>query len=220
MRHVVHTQLATAIALSFLGVASAASGAIATGATPPRHPVTSAAANIAGDEAFMRQAATTGARELALDEIAQRKAADETVRRFATRMVADHRKADAELQRVARREGVSLPAAPDPGVRREQDHLERLSGAQFDAEYMKHQLMDQRRAIDEFRTEAASGRDPELRTFAQRALPTLREHLRLAQAADKAVHNEAGLEAAKDATGATAVAAERAERMPVPKTGM
>jgi putative membrane protein len=63
----------------------------------------------------------------------------------------------------------------------ERDHLARLSGAEFDRMYMQHMLQDHKKDVAEFEKEAEKGTDSALRTFAQQTLPTLREHLTLAE---------------------------------------
>jgi putative membrane protein len=52
---------------------------------------------------------------------------------------------------------------------------------------MTHMVADHKKDIAEFEKEASSGKDPEIKAFAAKTLPTLREHLKLAQAADAAV---------------------------------
>jgi putative membrane protein len=52
---------------------------------------------------------------------------------------------------------------------------------------MQAMLADHRKDVAEFRAEASSGKDLEVKAWAAKTLPTLEEHLRLAQDASKAV---------------------------------
>jgi putative membrane protein len=179
-----------------------------------------------GDRVFANAAAEAGMEEVATGKLAEYDAAHAQVRQFATRMVADH--ANDKLRQIAGRDGITLPAQMDADAQHHMGRLETARGKDFDALYMQHQASDHRQVIDEFQKEADHGRNPDLRRFAADTLPTLREHLRLAEAAENALpaserttqRNEAGMKAARDATGASSVAAEKSARMPVPKTGM
>lgn len=59
--------------------------------------------------------------------------------------------------------------------------LQKLSGAEFDREYMKHMVADHEKTVSDFKKQAGSGKDPELKGFAAKTLPTLQEHLDMAQ---------------------------------------
>ena len=59
------------------------------------------------------------------------------------------------------------------------DSLRSKSGADFDAAYSQHMNMDHDKAIALFEG-ASKSPDPEFAGFAQKTLPTLQEHKRLA----------------------------------------
>ncbi len=175
--------------------------------------------------------------EVEAGKLAEQKAQDAQVKQFAQRMVHDHTQANDRLKQIAASHGVSLPAHLDKKGQKELDKLGKLSGEDFDKTYMKDQVSDHKKVIDEFEKEAKSGKNADIRNFAENTLPTLKEHLQLAQSAQESVmsaksgnngsrqsskqsSSDAGMKAAKKATGATYVTAEKQEHMPVPKTGM
>jgi predicted outer membrane protein len=61
------------------------------------------------------------------------------------------------------------------------ESLEALSGTQFDQAYIGKMYADHVKAINEFQYAAANLTDPDLKKFAQKTLPTLREHFRMVQ---------------------------------------
>lgn len=130
---------------------------------------------------FVEKAAMGGMAEVQLGQLAQQKAQDEQVKQFAQRMVADHGKANDELKQIAGAKGVQIPAELDRDHRKDMDKLQKHSGADFDREYMKHMVDDQKKDVSEFRKQAKSGKDPELKAYAAKTLPTLEEHLKMAQ---------------------------------------
>jgi putative membrane protein len=95
--------------------------------------------------------------------------------------VTDHTKAGAKLQAIAGKKGLSLPTEMDAEQKAELDRLSQLSGAAFDRAYMELMVSDHEKDVSEFETEANSGADPQLKTFAATTLPTLKIHLKLAK---------------------------------------
>lgn len=67
------------------------------------------------------------------------------------------------------------------GHRKMMDKMAKLSGTAFDREYLKHQVADHDKAVALFEKQSRSGKDAELKAFAARALPTLKEHQRMAR---------------------------------------
>jgi putative membrane protein len=51
-------------------------------------------------------------------------------------------------------------------------------------------VMDHRKDIADFQHEANNGRDPDVKAWASKTLPTLQEHLRIAQDTDTKVRSE------------------------------
>jgi putative membrane protein len=65
------------------------------------------------------------------------------------------------------------------------EHLASLNGADFDKACGLHAVEAHEKAIKLFRAEAQSGQDPDLKAFAQKTLPTLEDHLRMARQLSK-----------------------------------
>ncbi len=147
----------------------------------------SAASAASPDSAFVKEAAAGGMAEVDMGKLAQEKAGNDQVKQFGSRMVQDHSKANDELKQVAGAKGVQLPAAPDAKAQAEMKKMQSLSGSAFDKHYMDHMVADHKQDIAAFEKEAKSGKDPEVKAFAEKTLPTLKEHLQLAQQAQSAV---------------------------------
>jgi putative membrane protein len=139
------------------------------------------------DETFMTKAALGGMAEVELGKLAVEKAASDEVKKFGQRMVDDHSKANDDLKTLAQNKKITLPADMDPKEKALRDRLSKLSGAAFDRAYMQAMLADHRQDVAEFRKEANSGKDPDVKAFAAKTLPTLEEHLKMAQQTTTAV---------------------------------
>jgi putative membrane protein len=137
------------------------------------------------DTQFVSEAAMGGMTEVALGKLSENSAASSTVKEFGARMVDDHTKANDQLAGISRDKGVTAPAQLDAKHQKLVDHMSQLKGAAFDRAFMTQMLADHRSTIALFKREAASGKDADLKSFAQKTLPTLESHLQMAQQADK-----------------------------------
>ncbi len=133
------------------------------------------------DKEFVAKAGMGGLAEVQMGNLALQKARSAEVKAFAQRMVTDHSKTNAELAEFATVKGVALPTEleGDPeGARR---HLMSLDGVAFDKSYMDHMLSDHEKDVAAFEKASTSATDADLKAWAGRMLPALREHLQLAR---------------------------------------
>jgi len=138
------------------------------------------AALSSSDKSFATEAAKGGLAEVELGQLALQKATSPQVKQFAQRMVTDHTQANEELMQVAKSQNLDLPVQLDAKHKSDIDRLRGLSGSAFDAAYMQHMLQDHQKDVADFQKQARSGSEPTLKSFAQKYLPTLQQHLQLA----------------------------------------
>jgi putative membrane protein len=125
--------------------------------------------------------------EVQFGELAQKNASSSAVKQFGERMMTDHTKMGDEVKSLAGSKGVTLPSQMEAKERAEYDRLSKKTGAEFDRDYMSMMVKDHMQDIQEFQNEANNGQDPDVKALAAKALPTLREHLRMAENAEKQV---------------------------------
>ena len=165
-----------------LFVAAVATLALATSAFAQTGNTTSKSGSVSsGDRKFMQKAASDGIAEVQLGQLAQSKAASDEVKSFANRMVTDHGKANEQLKSLAASKGVELPADTDKDHKKKMDKLGKLSGPDFDRAYMKDMVSDHKKDVSAFRKEAKGAKDADVKGFASQTLPTLEDHLAMAQ---------------------------------------
>lgn len=133
------------------------------------------------DQEFMNKAAQAGMAEVMLGQTASTKGTSPDVKNFGTRMVSDHGKAGDELKQLAQTKGVTLPADVDDGSKKMADKLSKLSGKDFDKEYMKGMVDDHEKAVKDFEKASKDAKDPDLKAWASKTLPTLQDHLKMAK---------------------------------------
>jgi len=130
---------------------------------------------------FVTQTATGGIAEVELGRLAQNKAQNAEVKNFARKMVQDHSNANTELKALAGKKNVTLPIEMDAEHKALRDKLAKLSGAEFDREYMKGQVVSHERTVGLFQRQADKGSDPDVKSWATKTLPNLRMHLEMAR---------------------------------------
>ena len=136
---------------------------------------------------FAANAAQGGMTEVELGKLAIQRGTDPSVKEFGQRMIADHTRANNELKAVAARKNIELPSDLSSSQKSTIEKLSKLSGAEFDKEYMSDMVKDHEEDVEEFETQANKGADPEIKAFAGKALQTLQSHLQMAREVAKKV---------------------------------
>ena len=95
---------------------------------------------------------------------------------LAAKIKADHQQAGEELKTLASTKHVTLPTALPPDQKNAVSRLDKQTGAAFDHAYAQAMVTDHRKAISEFER-AAKSSDADVKAFAGKTLPALREHL-------------------------------------------
>jgi putative membrane protein len=131
---------------------------------------------------FIHEAAATGLYEVEGGQMAAGRASQPAVRAFGTMLVMQHRAAHGELQSVARASGITLPINVEADKRSKLDRLAQLSGPAFDREFVRVVgIADHEVAVARFTAAGRDVRDPSLRAWIEKTLPTLQRHLQEAR---------------------------------------
>ena len=133
------------------------------------------------DRSFAIAAATAGKHEVALGRLAAERASNADVKAFANRMVQDHTRAGDELMQINSRRGITVPAEEDATFKQKVDRLTGLKGAEFDRAYMSEMVAGHTMMEEKVSGFVSSGNNADLKGWASKAQPTVREHLKLAQ---------------------------------------
>jgi putative membrane protein len=128
---------------------------------------------------FVNRAGMSGLEEVRFAQVAETKATDPAVRRVAEKIIADLTAVNQQLAALAESKGMAPPS--DVGGRNEMlyQQLQSLSGPAFDRAYTGGELQDMTMVTETFQSEADSGSDPQVRSFAQQYVPMMLEHVRM-----------------------------------------
>jgi putative membrane protein len=181
--------LATLLALGVVGAIHAQSP---SASQPEAGARTAAQHDGASPATFVKKAAQDGLTEVTLGKQAATKAQDPKVKQFADHMVQDHSKANDELTELAKRKGLPVPSSLDAQHQAIVQKMSNKSGADFDAAYSEEMLKDHKKAVALFEG-ATKSADSDLAAFAQKTLPTLKEHEQMAQQLPGAMHSASAM---------------------------
>jgi putative membrane protein len=147
----------------------------------------SSAALSSADKKGLTDMAVANINEIAAGKIAVSKAQSPEVKAFAQQMIDDHSKSLTEVQTLAQARGVTLPTEPDAKHKAMAAKLDKLSGADFDKEYMKNGgLADHKMVHATLLKDEKAAKDPDVKALAAKTAPVVEQHLKAAQAiADK-----------------------------------
>jgi putative membrane protein len=133
------------------------------------------------DRLFTTLAAQGGMAEVDLAKLAQQKTRNDAVIAFAKRMIDDHGKSNEQLAQLAKQAGLSLPTEPATDQLEVKQRLSTLNPADFDAEYMRAQVIDHQKTVQLLLWVITSGQNADLQHFASGTLPDVLHHLQHAQ---------------------------------------
>ncbi|NHN86808.1 DUF4142 domain-containing protein [Acetobacter musti] len=129
---------------------------------------------------FINSAAVSDLFEIQSSQMAR---ANPSLQTFASRMITDHQKTTSELKQLLSSSNLATtpPSVVDDTHKRKLDTLNGLHGDSFVRQYREDQISAHQDALSLFRRYAKSGENAALKKWAGDTIPTLEEHLKMAQ---------------------------------------
>jgi putative membrane protein len=167
------------------------------------------------DRDFVEEQLALGEAEIELGRLAQQKATHPDVKEYGATMVRDHQEAGQELRSIMSSAGAAqaqptdrsaddraADAARNMGNRAEgagakvqdefrdlEEELGKLSGREFDRRYIDEMIEDHEDAVDDLESKANDASHPEVKAWAAKTLPKVRQHLEQARALKQTLEN-------------------------------
>lgn len=138
------------------------------------------AAFAAAGTTFIKDAIQGDNAEIKMGQLAQQNGSGQGVKSYGETLVSDHTMAKSQADSVAQKMGVKPPSGVSQEAQQTYDKLAKLSGAEFDREFLKDAVKDHRKDIAKYQHEA-SAKDGPASDMAAKQLPTLEKHLRMAE---------------------------------------
>ncbi|OUJ73401.1 DUF4142 domain-containing protein [Hymenobacter crusticola] len=133
------------------------------------------------DAEFMVNSAGQGMLELELSKLAQQKATTPAVKAFAAQLVQQHADMSNGLKSLADKKSIVLPTGLGGDQQEQVTKLGNLGGAAFDKQYMETIVDAHKDDVDSFGDMSDDAYDGDIRGFAAKYLPVLKEHLESAE---------------------------------------
>ncbi|HXD42264.1 MAG TPA: DUF4142 domain-containing protein [Ramlibacter sp.] len=130
---------------------------------------------------FLKEAAASSRFEAEAARMALGKSNDPGVRSFAATLINHHASAGNELLHMLHGRGMAAPMLPND-QRKVLNRLAKLHGSKFDREFLKEvALKNQEEDVQAYEKASLVTREPRLKGWVDRTLPTLRYHLATAE---------------------------------------
>jgi len=139
------------------------------------------------DAQFVMKVSGAGMAEVDMGNLGVKQATNPDVKKFAQKMVDDHTKANRELMDLANQKRLKAADEMPAEHQKMRERMSQLKGDEFDREYMAAMVKDHVEAVALFEKQSRNGQDEDLKKWAAQTLPTLREHLRMAQEINRKV---------------------------------
>jgi putative membrane protein len=134
------------------------------------------------DRQFITDAAQGGMAEVSLGQLATQRATSDEVKQYGQRMVQEHTRANKELMQLATKKGVTPPTTLGSKYEAVRARLLQVPGGSFDQAYMNEAGVNGHlESAAVYQRQIQLGQDQDLKAFAAKTLPTVQEHLQMAQ---------------------------------------
>ena len=133
------------------------------------------------DSKFLSEVLNIDLAEIRMGQLAEQRGSTEGVRNYGAKLQADHTRALEKTTALAKPLGVPIPSEPGAEALEHYAALEKLSGPAFDSAFVGHMIMGHEKAIESFTAQTHANPNKAIMSFATERLPTLREHLAIAQ---------------------------------------
>ena len=175
MKRLIQLSLALAASVSITACADTT-----TNGTPGATGTAGTSADL--DRSWVSDQLEDGDREVRLGRLAEEKATAPDVRAFGTLMVEHHTMAGTELKQVATRHNITADDDDRDENQRDFGRLSALTGNDFDRAYLDAMIDDHEDAVDEIEEKVKdTGEHADLKGWASKTLPTVRQHLEKAR---------------------------------------
>jgi len=154
-------------------------------AVPRANAATTVSTVSTADQDFMLAAGQVNLTEMKLGEYAAQNGKRDDVKEFGQRMVKDHTAINDDLKALAAQKAVSLSDTLDATHQMMADKLMALTGSEFDKAYIAGMFKGHKKAIKAFKAGSDETIDTDVKSFADKSIPVLEEHLKLITAIKK-----------------------------------
>jgi putative membrane protein len=139
---------------------------------------------------FVNESASSSMLEVELGQLAQEKAKSQEVKDFAQMLANDHRQVNERLTSIVQGKNMQVPQMMKEDHQNKMEDLREKSGQEFDKEYMSMVVDMHEKDIDKFEDMRDEVQDPELQSWVENTLASMRQHLQEAEQIKEQLENQ------------------------------
>lgn len=132
--------------------------------------------NLENDALFAAEAASASMLQVQLGEAAEEMAVSPEVKGLAQEMVTAHQNISDDLREMANQSNFVLPSTLGKAHHEVYQEVTEKSGISFDLTYLKRIVEENEKLVDRYSDMAKNGQIMELKQYASKQLPLLRQH--------------------------------------------
>lgn len=136
------------------------------------------------DAEFAQKAAMGGKHEVDAAKFAQGKVQNAELKTLAAKLIKDHTAANNELNSIMKTKKIPM-GSPEKKDDKANEAWRSNTGAALDRAFVDHLIQEHEKSVANYETESTSGSDAELKAFATKTLPTIKDHLKALQDVQK-----------------------------------
>lgn len=125
---------------------------------------------------FITNATVANMKEIATGKLAEKKAKDPSVKAYGAKMIEHHTMATKQMAELVKTKKIEV-SKPPVAMAKPDSMLANSSGVEFDKMYITMMIADHKKTIALFETASTKLTDVDLKAFAVKTLPMLRQHL-------------------------------------------
>jgi putative membrane protein len=144
--------------------------------SPPATTAPPATGESSADQRFIREAAQANLAAIRLGDVAVRNGSTAEIRKLGQTIMEDHRKLNQRILPIATRLHVTMPTEETPEQRATYNRLSVMTGVAFDDAWLDDLKTAHQQIVSLFQDAAQNTVDPQLKTFAQSSVPSLKAH--------------------------------------------
>jgi putative membrane protein len=137
------------------------------------------------DATFVKEVAICGRYDAYLGELVGTQTRNNEVKNFAVRLVADHITASTGLKTAAASAGIELPTKLDDAHQKQYEAFKDYKGNNLDRDFVKAMVKSYTDGVAVFTRASKEAKNPAVKEFATKTLPTLQKNLETAKSLDK-----------------------------------
>jgi putative membrane protein len=137
------------------------------------------------DQQFLRTIAIADMTEAHAAEMAQSAAKGGPVKDFGQTIEKDETQEYGQLTVLASKAGANIPKGIDARKYQAIRNLMSRKGADFDRDFLRYEIADERRVIEALQHESAHGQNPDIKAWAGKIVATRQQELQTAQSLAK-----------------------------------